>query len=823
MAVRSKARILYMEGAAGRKRSVRKHLKGKGFAVDVAAEGRRGLASLGNGTYDVVIVSSNLADMDGLEVIRKLARRREMPATIMVCPPDDPKLGLKALRLGASDCVVSSGDGELPVLLEASVGRILEKRKLKKQKQTAETELIEKTALFGDIMANLDEGLCVFDKDLRLTMWNDRYVELYGFPKKLLKIGTPLEAFFRYNAERGEYGDSPSTDVIAERLKRVRRRRPHDYEHIRPGGPAIEVRGKPMPDGGFVSTHTDITERKRAEEAARLAMTVFDTATEGVIVMDADKKFVSVNPAFTEISGYRPKAAIGKSLEFLNAGQQEAAFYEAIYDSLAKAGKWQGEIWNRHKEGDASPQWWSISAIPDADGRAVKYTAIFQDITQRKKHEETIVRQATFDALTNLPNRLLFMDRLAVALKVSARNGQRLALMFIDLDHFKKINDTMGHKAGDQVLQETARRLNACLRKSDTAARLSGDEFTVILPAVREARYAERVARKILNQLAKPYTIQGSENFISGSIGITLFPDDGEDAETLLRNADTAMYEAKKKGRNGYCFFTAEMNAAMREVVKLERDLRRAIEGEEFVLQYQPIIDSKAGTVTGTEALLRWDSPSRGYTSPQDFVPVAEDTGLIVPIGEWVLRSAIEQVRAWRDAGLPSVCVAVNLSLRQCRDPAIAKTLEGILKETGVDPKLIILEITEGLLMDSREADVGKVLKRFRAMGVHLSLDDFGTGYSSLSTLKRFPVNSLKIDRLFINDMTTDPENKALVEAIITMAHGTGIIVIAEGVETREQAELLQALQCDRMQGYYFSKPLSPEKFAEFMRHQDGE
>ncbi len=436
-----------------------------------------------------------------------------------------------------------------------------------------------------------------------------------------------------------------------------------------------------------------------------------------------------------------------------------------------------------------------------------------------RNNAEVALLAANYDSLTQLPNRTLFMERLSHALSRGRRDKSQVAVLFVDLDRFKKVNDTLGHNAGDKLLQEAARRLTACMRETDTVARFGGDEFTVILPDLKDAQKSKLVARKILECLAEPYVIDGAEIFVTGTFGITVFPDDGEDAETLLKNADTAMYKGKEDGRNTFRYFTAKMNAEALEYLELENALRHAIEHEQFILHYQPIIDLKTGRVASVEALLRWNHLQRGLVAPSKFIHLAEETGMIVPIGEWVFRTACEQAEAWRKIGLSPLHVSINLSARQSRDAAFKDMIIRVLKETGVDPKSITLEITESLFMED-EDNALTILREFRDMGINLSLDDFGTGYSSVSYLKRLPVNILKIDRSFIVDIGKDRESRGLVEAIIAMAHSQNMKVIAEGAETEEQVEFLRSRQCDEVQGFYFSQPLPAEEFAAYMGMQ---
>ncbi len=436
---------------------------------------------------------------------------------------------------------------------------------------------------------------------------------------------------------------------------------------------------------------------------------------------------------------------------------------------------------------------------------------------ERKRADERLAYLAHYDAVTSLPNRALFRDRLTRALARADRNERSVALMFLDLDRFKAINDTLGHDAGDVLLKSVAERLVSGLRRVDTVARLGGDEFAVILEGIRRPEEAATVAQKLLTAMARPFTLDGQEVFVGLSVGIAMYREGGEDAKTLIRNADAAMYRAKEQGRNNFQFYKPEFNIQVLERLALESSLRRALEREAFLLYYQPQVDLASGRIIGMEALLRWQHPERGLMSPAEFIPVAEETGLIVPIGEWVLRQACTQNRAWQAAGLPPVRVAVNLSARQFRQRALAGTIARILNETGLDPQYLELELTESLLMENTQAS-SSILAELKAMGLQIAIDDFGTGYSSLSYLKRFPIDTLKIDQSFVAEITTDPDNAAIVIAIIALAHSLRLKVIAEGVETEDQLAFLRAQRCHMSQGYLFCRPLPAEALTPWLR-----
>jgi diguanylate cyclase (GGDEF)-like protein len=454
-----------------------------------------------------------------------------------------------------------------------------------------------------------------------------------------------------------------------------------------------------------------------------------------------------------------------------------------------------------------------ILAHRNADGEVAYLSSVARDISERKYFEMRLEHAAQYDTLTGLPNRVLLHDRLGQVLAFAHRNGRRVAVMLLDLDRFKTINDTLGHDTGDRLLREAARRLTACIREEDTLARWGGDEFIIILPELSESQNAAVVAKKVLQAFVPPFVLGDRELFVTTSIGIALYPDDDQSVEGLIKNADVAMYRAKEQGGSNYQFYTANMNAAAFERLALESSLRKALERGELLLHYQPQVELETGQVIGAEALLRWRHPDLGLVPPAQFIPLAEETGLIVPIGEWVLREACRQNKMWQEALARPLRVAVNLSARQFRHQDVLELTARVLNETGLAPSCLELELTESYIMQNPESAIA-TLRDLKAMGVHLSIDDFGTGYSSLSYLKRFPIDAVKVDRSFVGDVTTDPDDAAIASAIIAMAHNLKLKAIAEGVETEEQLAFLKALKCDLLQGYYFSRPVPPDEFA---------
>jgi len=556
----------------------------------------------------------------------------------------------------------------------------------------------------------------------------------------------------------------------------------------------------------------DLSERLWSEERMRLAERVFESSLEGIAITDCHGLIERVNPAFTEITGYQAEEVLGANPRILKSDRHPPEFYRDMWQALREKGHWQGEIWNRRKGGEAYPEWLSISAITDKNGRSTHYVSVFHDLTEIKHKDELVRHQAYHDALTGLPNHLLLRDRLTIAISRSRREGKGLAVFFLDLDHFKKVNDSFGHIAGDILLQQVAARLQDMVRKEDTLARIGGDEFVLVVQNIHSAENAAQVVHKIMTDLAGVFQVGEQEIFTGASIGISLFPHDGDDPESLIRNAETAMYRAKDRGRNNYQLFAAEMNEQITRRLFLENNLRKAVQEEQFQLYYQPKVDLKRREITGMEALVRWLQPDGTIVPPDAFIPVAEETGMIIPLGYWILRAACRQIRKWREAGYGTLQVSVNLSAQQFKQVDLAERILSILAETGVPPEALEIEVTESMLMANMEEAI-LTLAQLTRQGIRVALDDFGTGYSSLYYLKRLPIATVKIDRSFVADLTTDPDDNAIVSAILSMAAGLKLRVVAEGVEIREQLDFLRQHGCDEIQGYFFSRPL-PAKEA---------
>jgi len=566
----------------------------------------------------------------------------------------------------------------------------------------------------------------------------------------------------------------------------------------------------------FIAIARNISPRKQAELRYTLIEQFFNGSGEGFVITDPQQRIVKVNRAFTAITGYDEAEVLGQKPSLLSSGRHGPAFYATMWHDVETTGQWQGEVWNQRRSGEEYPEWLSISRVQDSAGRTMHYIGIFSDISRRREQEARIRHLAFYDPLTGLANRVLLRDRVQHDLSMARRHHTPLSLLFIDLDHFKHINDSLGHQAGDALLKQVAQRIGQLVREQDTVARLGGDEFVAVLPDTG-AEGATHMAKLLLQRLSAPYTVQQQEFTVTPSIGISLFPEDGADFEALYRCADTAMYRAKQDGRNRYAFFTQEMQALSLRRLQLENALRRAVERGEMALHYQPQAALSDDRVVGVEALLRWTHPEWGPVSPAEFIPVAEGTGQILPLGEWVLREACAQAQRWREQGLPDLVMAVNLSAVQFRQPGLPALVTSILERTGLPAHCLELELTESAATDDPEAAIA-AMEALRERGVHLAMDDFGTGYSSLNHLKRFTIHKLKIDQSFVRGLPHDTEDINLVTTILQMAKGLGLLTIAEGVETPAQRDFLQRYGCDEMQGYLLGRPLPAGDFEAWLR-----
>jgi diguanylate cyclase (GGDEF)-like protein/PAS domain S-box-containing protein len=653
--------------------------------------------------------------------------------------------------------------------------------------------------------------LLIDPADLAIVDANPAAAEFYGYPLERLR-----------GMRMAEINPLSREAIEAEKARARSESRPLHFRHRLASGEMrtieahvgqVEVDGREL-DYAIIQ---DITDRQRAEEQLRLAARVFESTNEGVVVTDTDGIILTVNNAFERITGYGAAEVKGQNPRILKSDRHDELFYRTLWENILTTGQWQGEIWNRRKSGEIYPEWLTISAVRDTAGETTHFVGVFADISAIKESEQHL---AHHDPLTGLPNRLLFNARLGHALQRARREQAQVAVLFLDLDRFKNVNDSLGHPAGDRLIQAVAGRLKGCVRDQDTVARLGGDEITIIAEDIRHSRDAAAVAQKVLEAFARPFALDDQEVYITASMGVSLFPDDGGEVATLVKNADAAMYRAKAQGRNNYQFYTAELTTMAFERLALESSLRRALERGELVLHYQPQVACGDGRITGLEALVRWRHPEMGLVAPGRFIPIAEETGLIIPLGAWVLEAACRQAHAWHTAGHPGLTLSVNLSARQFLQPDLVETVERILAETGLEPGTLELELTESAFTDNAEEAV-RSLHRLKALGVTLAIDDFGTGYSSLSQIKQFPIDRLKIDKSFVDDIPHDADDMTITRAIIALGRSLQMEVVAEGVETEAQRAFLEAEGCDTLQGFLFSTPVSAEAFGELLAWSD--
>ncbi|WP_375748435.1 EAL domain-containing protein [Vibrio sp. HN007] len=570
---------------------------------------------------------------------------------------------------------------------------------------------------------------------------------------------------------------------------------------------------------GTIGMTRNVTNRKLIEEQLMIAGTVFENSVEGVIITDRLGNIVYVNQAFCEITGYTQAEAIGRNPRFLKSGRHEKPFYEEMWGALEEEGRWKGEIWNRRKDGAVYPEQSTISVVYDEQGEACNYVSVFVDISLQKQSEAELIHMAYHDPLTDLPNRLKLSSQIEHEIHHAKRNGGQLATIFIDVDHFKHINDTYGHLIGDEVLCEVAERLEECVREEDTVARIGGDEFVVLIAGVSNIDSVMAVVSKLMSLFGTQVELSnGKRHRLTGSVGISMYPDDGRDSDTLLRNADAAMYRAKQNGRNNYAFYTQALTQESESHLRLQEAMHDALDNDGFHLVYQPQFNIKTKQLVGFEALLRWNHPSLGPVPPADFIPVAEKTGLIQNIGEWVLLTACQQAALWRSRGYEFGRIAVNVSGRQLQRGDFSEHVEKILEVNNLSPDFLEIEVTESSMMDNSGGAIAQ-LEALRNLGVEIAIDDFGTGYSSLSYLQKLPLTKIKIDRSFVSNIK-DQQSIAIANAIIALGKALSLKVIAEGVETNEQLEILQVSDCVCAQGYLFGKPVPAEELESVLQDQ---
>jgi diguanylate cyclase (GGDEF)-like protein/PAS domain S-box-containing protein len=650
------------------------------------------------------------------------------------------------------------------------------------------------------------DGLWDWDVSRRKVFFSEGYARLLGLTPQALGDTRedwasrlhPDDMERALHALNAELSDQPYENIY--RLRHA----DGSYRWIHSRGRLLrDESGQPQ---RFIGIASDITQQRAIDDSLRQAAAVFDATQEGVLVTDAEQNIVHVNPAFSRITGYSSEEILGQHPNLLKSGRHDTAFYQSLWHALQNRGAWSGEVWNRRKSGEIYPQWQCIRVIHDEQGRVSHYVAVFSDITALKRSQRELDYLAHHDPLSNLPNRLLFTERVAHALERSKIEELRGAVLLIDLDHFKHINESLGHNVGDLLLKGVGERLLQNLPNGCTLARLGGDEFGLLSENCAEAAQAAELAQCLLRSLETPFRLNDHELYIGASIGISLFPEDADSVEQVLRNADSALFKAKSSGREGYAFYEQELTDYARQRVELASSLRHALDNDELRVYYQPLHDLRDGRQVGMEALVRWQHPQRGLVAPGEFIPIAEDNGMIGAIDAWVLEQACQQMMRWNGEGNTLSFVAVNISSRLFSRGELAQKVASVLTQTGLPPEQLELEVTESAIMEDPDA-AQKLLISLRALGVRLAIDDFGTGYSSLARLKRLPVDKLKLDQSFVRGLPDDAEDAAIARAVIALGKSLGLKVLAEGIEQRAQADFLRELGCNYGQGYHFGRP----------------
>ncbi len=773
-------------------------LEQSGFQVMEAVDCASARARFAERKPDIVLLDVLLPDGDGFSLCRELLqdpRGHDLPIA-MVTGLGDIESIHHAYESGATDFITKPVSwGSLPYRLQF----ILRAKKAFRDVSVSEGKTRALLAGIPDMILRIDRDGHVID----------------------MQVGAythEMDHWVSYDEDSGEgHLPAPVYRILAPQIRRVFAGKGEqlvefDWSPLAGKMRTWEARVMLREQQEVVMVIRDITQRKHQEAELRLWAKVFEGSNEAIMILDDQFRIVLVNKTYEKMMGFSAEDVLGVDAAQIGASQHPRGFFRNLIAILNERGAWLGELSNRRKNGETFPSWFSISRVLGSDGQIENYIAIFTDISERKKSRERLDFLAHHDSLTELPNRTLLNDRLDMAINTAKRRQEKVGLLFIDLDRFKNINDSLGHAAGDQILRQTALRLKKVIRNDDTVARLGGDEFVVLLPRVHDERDLAEVAIKVREELLKPYLVEEMPLHLSPSIGIAIYPEDGSSPSELIKNADAAMYLAKEKGRNNYQFYTPLLNSRTLDRLKLEYDLRQALELGQFELHYQPQMDATNQQLYGAEALIRWRHPERGLVQPNDFIPLAEEIGLIIPIGNWVIAEAARQVTRWQAEGAISLVVSVNISALQFHQPGFMAEVQTIMDDAGAAPQSLELELTESMLMSDMDASI-EVLQKFRDLGYRIAIDDFGTGFSCLNYLRRLPVNILKIDQSFVRDMQSDEASLAIVSYIIRLAQSLGMDTIAEGVETSHEMTLLVNEGCRLMQGYHFSKPLPPGQF----------
>ncbi|MDD5298257.1 MAG: EAL domain-containing protein [Rhodocyclaceae bacterium] len=810
-------RVLVIEDSAADFALLEHHFRHEGLrtlCLRVAGEGELNEA-LRNGAWDVVISDYSVPGLIFEKTLARLGREYPLLPVILVSGSVGEERAVELLKQGARDFVLKDNLTRLVPALEQSLRHARDLR----ARQDAERSL-----------ADSESRLALALEASRMAVWEwdiaDDLFYLSPACRTLLGL-TDFDGCYASFLLALHPDDRARVEASTRRALEDHDTCNSEFRVVLPDGrirwlanlgrAQYDAEGRPEK---FIGTLHEVTERKHKEAQIVLAAQVFWSTLEGVIITDERLNIIAVNHAFTAITGYTEADILGQTPRLLRSGRHGDMFYQAMWAALNASGQWRGEIWNRRKFGEVFPELLTISSVRNEEGKVTNYVAVFSDISSSKAVQENLDFLAHHDALTGLPNRILFRARLEHSLQQARRDGRKLALLFVDLDRFKKVNDTLGHPVGDELLISVAAAMSKVVREGDTLARLGGDEFILLMEGLNEPQDAASVAGKLRDVFTQPFRVRGNALYVTASIGIALYPEDGLDPDTLISNADVSMYQAKAQGRNTYQFFESHMTQGALERLHLETALRGAMERGEFEVYYQPQVSLPTGHIEGAEALLRWHHPERGLVSPAEFIPIAEEIGLIGELGAWVLQAVCRQIQAWDAEGVHLPRVAVNLSVQQLERTGLVERVRRILEETGLDSSRIELEVTESMIMREAEHAI-ESLNGLKALGIRLAVDDFGTGYSSLAYLKRLPLHRLKIDRSFVHDLTVDDNDAAIARAIIAMAASLGLEVLAEGVETREQADFLAREGCHEVQGYFFSRPVTASQLSQIATQVD--
>ena len=666
----------------------------------------------------------------------------------------------------------------------------------------------------ADAMLIIDNG--------RFVDFNDATLKMLGYSSREHLFSTHPSQLSPPTQPDGRSSFEKADEMIAIAFEKGSHR--FEWIHRRADGSdfPVEVLLTPVPYEDRMLLNVvwrDITQRKKAEEALRLAKYVTDNTSEGVVVCDTTPTVIEVNPAYCEIMGYSREEILGQNPGFTKSGRHDKAFFAEMWRELSETGKWSGDIWDRRKNGEIFPKFLRINTVYNELNQPLYYIGVFSDVTRLKEAEEKLSELAFSDPLTKLPNRALFHERLEQEIQGCKRRGSKLAVFFLDLDRFKDINDTFGHASGDSLLIEVGKQIRSSVRAVDTVARMGGDEFTVIISDVKDETVVANIATHVIEAIKKVVNVKGKEVVSRASVGISFYPKDGKTVDALMRHADMAMYKAKENGGDSFSFYSEQMNIESARRLLLESEMRHGIENNQFIPYFQSIMDLNSNTLVGMEALARWQHPGNGLVLPGEFIPLAEDNGYIIPIGRSLMREACRQVRQWQISSSLPLKISVNLSGRQIKSLELRKDIESCLYESGLSPDSLTLEVTESMMMGNVD-DAVKLFGDLRSAGLKIAIDDFGTGYSSLSQLKRFPVNSLKIDQSFVKDIQTDASSRTIIQTIISMADSMGLDVVAEGVETYDQLDFIKGLGCRFVQGFYFSRPLPGDSFEKVINQE---